>query len=393
MIPHRRSKNLQISSPESLLRDSSLNNPSFLSNIHRALSLSSTHLPKLSGRSDALISSPKLSPAMSPVQPLSPSPSQAGRLPSLPALSSTVKSSRHHGIIKAYCANTHRGLVKKTNEDRVMIISRVVKPAAKSCEQWPRCSFFAVYDGHGGKECCNFLRDNLHNYIISDNCFPDDPAQAILNGFKATEEEFLDFSMKYKNRSGSCAVVLLIMGKTGFLANLGDSRCIISECESNKITQISMDHKPHYENESVRIKKAGGTIVFNRNSNVSKQLISRILPIGLAVSRSFGDLDAKVSELGGLPNAIIAVPDVKVFKIHSDADFILLASDGMFDKFENTEVVESFRKAVEMSGEEEIENKLSKGVESVMIEAMIKNSMDNITLVAIAFENFTKTLV
>jgi protein phosphatase 2C family protein 2/3 len=24
---------------------------------------------------------------------------------------------------------------------------------------WPECSFFAIYDGHGGAKCADFLRD------------------------------------------------------------------------------------------------------------------------------------------------------------------------------------------------------------------------------------------
>ena len=27
---------------------------------------------------------------------------------------------------------------------------------------WPYCSFFAIYDGHGGDKCAEYLRDNLH---------------------------------------------------------------------------------------------------------------------------------------------------------------------------------------------------------------------------------------
>jgi protein phosphatase 2C family protein 2/3 len=28
------------------------------------------------------------------------------------------------------------------------------------------CSFFGVYDGHGGSGCADYLRDNLHQFII-----------------------------------------------------------------------------------------------------------------------------------------------------------------------------------------------------------------------------------
>lgn len=61
-----------------------------------------------------------------------------------------------------YAANTNQGLVRNYNEDRVSIILNIMKPASRANEQWPKCSFFGVYDGHGGVNCADFLRDNLH---------------------------------------------------------------------------------------------------------------------------------------------------------------------------------------------------------------------------------------
>ena len=36
---------------------------------------------------------------------------------------------------------------------------------------WPKCSFFAIYDGHGGSTCADFLKDNLQNKcsLLSEN--------------------------------------------------------------------------------------------------------------------------------------------------------------------------------------------------------------------------------
>jgi serine/threonine protein phosphatase PrpC len=38
----------------------------------------------------------------------------------------------------------------------------IMKPKNFNNNIWPKCSFFAVYDGHGGHKCADFLRDNLH---------------------------------------------------------------------------------------------------------------------------------------------------------------------------------------------------------------------------------------
>ena len=82
----------------------------------------------------------------------------------LPKLEPSKFSNKKNGIIKAYAANTHRGLLRNYNEDRVAIILNMVKPNGKKGD-WPNCSFFAVYDGHGGNKCADFLRDNLHHFV------------------------------------------------------------------------------------------------------------------------------------------------------------------------------------------------------------------------------------
>ena len=53
-------------------------------------------------------------------------------------------------MIKAYAVNTHQGISRKYNEDRVSIILNISKNGVKA-------SYFAIYDGHGGSSCCDFL--------------------------------------------------------------------------------------------------------------------------------------------------------------------------------------------------------------------------------------------
>jgi hypothetical protein len=74
-------------------------------------------------------------------------------------------SMKSFGIVKGYGANTNQGLVRNYNEDRVSIILNVVKPETGLNENWPKVSFFGIYDGHGGNACADFLKDNLHQYV------------------------------------------------------------------------------------------------------------------------------------------------------------------------------------------------------------------------------------
>lgn len=88
----------------------------------------------------------------------------------LPNHEVTKCSYKRNGIVKAYAANTNQGLVRNYNEDRVSIILNITNPnpnpVIRNKDAWPKCSFFGVYDGHGGVSCADFLRDNLHQFVF-----------------------------------------------------------------------------------------------------------------------------------------------------------------------------------------------------------------------------------
>lgn len=79
-------------------------------------------------------------------------------------------SNKKIGVIRAFAANTNPGLVRNYNEDRVAIILNILKPVNRTGnnnkEEWPAASLFGVYDGHGGYLCADYLRDNVHNYLV-----------------------------------------------------------------------------------------------------------------------------------------------------------------------------------------------------------------------------------
>ena len=90
----------------------------------------------------------------------------------------------------AYGANTHNGLIRNYNEDRISIVLDLKKPGIQptSAKQPSfKIQFFAIFDGHGGQGCAEFLRDNLHNLIASQPEFPTDLETALRTGCKAAE--------------------------------------------------------------------------------------------------------------------------------------------------------------------------------------------------------------
>ena len=67
----------------------------------------------------------------------------------------------------------------------------------------------------------------------------------------------------------------------------------------------------------------------------------RVLPGRLSVSRTFGDIEAKLPFYGGIPGVIIAEPDIRQFKVvRGEHDFILMGCDGIFDKLANREIID-----------------------------------------------------
>ena len=61
-------------------------------------------------------------------------------------------------------------------------------------------------------------------------------------------------------RSGSCAIIVIIVESECYVANVGDSRAIMSADKGKKLFLLSRDHRPNEEYELERIKKNGGGI-------------------------------------------------------------------------------------------------------------------------------------
>jgi hypothetical protein len=104
---------------------------------------------------------------------------------SFPTLGPSAVSKKRCGYVLCYAANSHQGLVRTMNEDRLGIIINIPCPQTFSIEKWPHSSFFGVYDGHGGKLCANFLKENLHKYVFDSEFFPARPKEALFRAFES----------------------------------------------------------------------------------------------------------------------------------------------------------------------------------------------------------------
>jgi serine/threonine protein phosphatase PrpC len=69
------------------------------------------------------------------------------------------------------------------------------------------------------------------------------------------------------DKSGSCAIVVIIIQDMCYVANVGDSRAVLSSEEGRKTYPLSLDHKPGEDGETKRIRDAGGEIYYRTSTN------------------------------------------------------------------------------------------------------------------------------
>ena len=186
---------------------------------------------------------------------------------------------------------------------------------------------------------------------------------------------------KFQDPSGSCAIVAIILGNLCYVAHTGDSRAILSTKNGKNMTQISKDHRPTQEIERIRIISNKGRLYSTNNGPL------RVYPGGLSVSRTFGDIKSKIESFGGKKSVIIAEPDINIFKIDSNTDFLLMGSDGLFERLSNEQIAK-----IAIDNRNVNDAKLTAGnpIDAVLEDAINKGTTDNITVIIVCFRGFAK---
>uniref|UniRef100_A0A0D9WAM9 protein-serine/threonine phosphatase n=1 Tax=Leersia perrieri TaxID=77586 RepID=A0A0D9WAM9_9ORYZ len=182
-----------------------------------------------------------------------------------------------------------------------------------------------------------------------------DTKVAIDDAYKSTDSEFLE-SDSSQNQCGSTASTAVLIGDRLFVANVGDSRAIICRGGNGIDTiAVSKDHKPDQMDERQRIEDAGGFVMTWRVGGV------------LAVSRAFGDKLLK--------QYVVVDPEIREEIVDHSLEFLILASDGLWDVVSNEEAVDMTRS---IHDPEEAAKKL-------LQEAYKRESSDNIICVVVCF--------
>lgn len=219
-------------------------------------------------------------------------------------------------------------------EDAHTTILDLQEDQTRAAPSEDRVSFFGVYDGHGGKGVALYSGKNLHKIVASQPTFKEkDYAQALRDGFLATDRAIRGDRRYTHDSSGSTATVALVTSSRIIVANAGDSRTVLGV--RGRAKPLSTDHKPGAGVECARIRAAGGNVGMGRvNGN-------------LAVSRGIGDFEYKRNaDLPLEQQMITSFPDVSEHHITADDEFLVLACDGIWDCASSQRVIEFVRRGI-----------------------------------------------
>jgi len=151
--------------------------------------------------------------------------------------------------------------------------------------------------------------------------------------------------------------VALIAENRVFVANAGDCRTIL--CRKGQAVALSKDHVASCMEERDRVIKAGGQVKWQIDT-------WRVGSAALQVTRSIGDDDVKP--------AVTAEPEVTETLLSTDDEYLVMASDGLWDTISNEEVISLIKDTVKEPG------MCSKRLAT---EAVERGSKDNITVIVI----------
>ena len=234
-----------------------------------------------------------------------------------------------------------------------------------------------VYDGHCGREAAAYLRDHLLQSVealvdeyssneadsyplnSSSSSTRDEVAarHALISGFGMCE----DALSAARTTAGATAVVLMLQsgGRALNVAWCGDCRAVLSR--GGAAVVLTTDHTCQNEHERMRVRRAGAEILGGRLCGYLE--VTRSFGDGLptehpaaaanvAITSATADLDAALgtdldvavapagwSKMAGL----VAQPEVISEALRANDEFVILASDGLWNVLSPAEAVKAAR--------------------------------------------------
>ncbi|GJM94210.1 hypothetical protein PR202_ga10836 [Eleusine coracana subsp. coracana] len=224
---------------------------------------------------------------------------------------------------------------------------------------------FGIFDGHRGSAAAEFSVRAVPGFLkqLGQDTSPTDAlAEAFVRTDIAFREELI-VHQKSKRitkkdwHPGCTAVIALIVRNKLFVANAGDCRAILNR--AGKPLPMTRDHVASCPKERERVIKAGTDVKWQTDT-------WRVGAAALQVTRSIGDDDLKP--------AVTAQPEIIETALSAEDEFLVIASDGLWDVVSNEDVLSIVKDTVKEPG------MCSKRLAT---EAAERGSKDNITVIVV----------
>lgn len=223
----------------------------------------------------------------------------------------------------------------------------------------PYGTFIGIYDGHGGPETAQFINEHLFEHLKEFTLeHRSMSVEVIRKAFQATEEGFLSVVTKQWPMKpqiavvGSCCLVGVICSGTLFIANLGDSRAVLGRLvkATGEVIALQLSDEHNASIESIR-QELHSMHPNDSQIVVLKHNVWRVKGI-IQISRSIGDAYLKKPEFNREPlyaryrlqepftrPILSADPSISVHQLQPHDQFIILASDGLWEHLSNQEAI------------------------------------------------------
>ncbi|KAI9996706.1 hypothetical protein PInf_014449 [Phytophthora infestans] len=298
-------------------------------------------------------------------------------------------------------------------------------PAALA-NNYASLAFFAVYDGHNGTDTAVKLQNELHHRFFAEGAgFIESPVTCISSVCESIDNEILERQnqsvlpkrkrtmaaeeMQRYLRSESTVpsltedecceidgeIVFVVVAKQRkkrcrandkeddavkddeetetaedeldeedqptrlYVANVGDCRAVLCTADALAV-DMTTDHKASLPAEQERIEASGGFVHNGRLDGI------------LQISRGFGDLAHKQD------GHLVVTPDVVEHLVNPSDQFLLLASDGLFDVLTSQQAVNFVLRKLQTHGDVQL------AAQELVLKAQAYFAHDNISVVIVA---------
>ncbi|KAL8109739.1 putative protein phosphatase 2C 28 [Apium graveolens] len=231
-------------------------------------------------------------------------------------------------------------------------------------ESGPYGTFVGVYDGHGGPETSRFINVQLFQHLKKFTSEHQSMSEEVIRkAFHATEESFTSIVRKQwpiqpqLAAVGSCCLVGVICSGNLYVANLGDSRAVLGRLvkATGEVLAIQLSAEHNACIESVR-QELHSVHPDDPQIVVLKHNVWRVKGL-IQISRSIGDVYLKKAEFNREPlyakfrlrepikrPILSSDPSISVHQLQPHDQFIIFASDGLWEHLSNQEAVDIVQK-------------------------------------------------